>query len=163
MSKKTPVMVSERGQSFVELVLILPILLFFTAGVIDLGRFFMAYNELRDAAQEGANYASIYVPAVGESYPSVFITNVTNRVLNSADFPVDLSTVPSGDISVTVKKAIYGSASQTLTSSVLCTGDTVEVTVTYQFPISGPFIGMFFKNGKIPVSAQVTSTILKDC
>jgi Flp pilus assembly protein TadG len=50
----------ERGQSLVEFVLILPVLLIALAGMLDLGRLYFAYVAVTDAAAEGAAYAAIY-------------------------------------------------------------------------------------------------------
>src|SRR5213593_3478967 len=47
-----------RGQSLVELGLILPVLLLFLAGALDLGRIFYAHITVRNAAREGALQAS---------------------------------------------------------------------------------------------------------
>lgn len=51
---------SEKGQSLVELAVSLIILLILLAGVVDLGRVAFYYLALRDAAQEGASYGSIF-------------------------------------------------------------------------------------------------------
>ena len=48
-----------RGQSLVEFAMILPIMLVFLAGVIDLGRVFYATITLNNAAREGALQASV--------------------------------------------------------------------------------------------------------
>ena len=50
---------SEKGQSLVELALIIVFVLIILAGVVDLGRMMYEYLTMRDAAQEGAGYAAI--------------------------------------------------------------------------------------------------------
>jgi Flp pilus assembly protein TadG len=47
-----------RGQSLVEFALILPVLLFMTLGIIDLGRAFVYGVSAQQAAREAARYAS---------------------------------------------------------------------------------------------------------
>ena len=48
----------ERGASLVELSLVLFILIFLVAGVIDFGRVFNHYTVITNASREGARYAS---------------------------------------------------------------------------------------------------------
>jgi Flp pilus assembly protein TadG len=45
---------SERGQSLVELALVLPLLLLLFGGIVDLGRVFYTYIGLTNATREGA-------------------------------------------------------------------------------------------------------------
>jgi Flp pilus assembly protein TadG len=137
-----PLRKREKGQSFVELALILPVMFILMAGVLDLGRFFLSYMELRDAAQEGANYASIY-----NGVSSDFETELNTRVKASAQFPMNLS-----DINVSVSPSNH---------SYLCTGSLVTVTVSYDFPITTPLIGVFFKNQILPMSTNMTSVVLE--
>ncbi len=49
-----------RGQSLVELALLLPVWLLLIVGMLDLGRAFHAYMAILNAAREGARYGSIY-------------------------------------------------------------------------------------------------------
>jgi hypothetical protein len=57
----------ERGQSLVEMALILPILLLLVVGIVDLGRAFNNHVIITNAAREGARYASRYPWAVEEN------------------------------------------------------------------------------------------------
>jgi Flp pilus assembly protein TadG len=66
----------EYGQSMVELALTFTILLVLLAGTVDLGRAFFTWLEMRDAAQEGASYASICPTG-----------NATSRVLANLNPP----------------------------------------------------------------------------
>ena len=50
----------ESGQSLIELALVLLILIILVSGIVDLGRVLFYYVTLRDAAQEGVVYGSIY-------------------------------------------------------------------------------------------------------
>jgi len=49
---------SERGQSLTELAVIVVIMIIILAGVVDLGGVIFQYLAMRDAAQEGASYAT---------------------------------------------------------------------------------------------------------
>jgi Flp pilus assembly protein TadG len=48
----------ERGQAFIELALVLPILLALTIGIIELGRLAYYYIEVSNAARAGAQYGA---------------------------------------------------------------------------------------------------------
>lgn len=48
-----------RGQSIVELALILPVLTLLLLGIMEGGRIFSSYIELENVAREGARYASL--------------------------------------------------------------------------------------------------------
>jgi Flp pilus assembly protein TadG len=52
-------MKQERGQSIVELAIVLPLLILLLMGVADVGRAYYILVSLNDAASEGATYASI--------------------------------------------------------------------------------------------------------
>src|SRR5438067_2087591 len=49
----------ERGQSLVELALLLPLLMMIVLGAIDFGRLYFAYTAIANAAREGAMCASL--------------------------------------------------------------------------------------------------------
>ena len=50
----------EKGQSMIELAVSFVILLILLSGIIDVGRIAFYYIALRDSAQEGASYGSIF-------------------------------------------------------------------------------------------------------
>lgn len=130
---------SERGQGLVEFALSITMLLFFLAGIIDLGRAFFTYMAMRDAAQEGASYAAIN-PIDRDA--------IIQRVTTTSTFPVDLS---SPDISVNPE----------VTEGPPCAGGAVRVTVTYEnFPLIFPFSNVIFGKNTISLSTSVTDTIL---
>lgn len=66
---------TERGQSLIELVLLLPVLVLVLVGTIDFGRAFTAYITVTNAAREGARYGAMY-PAD--------IANIKARARNEA-------------------------------------------------------------------------------
>ncbi|WP_366924540.1 pilus assembly protein [Metallumcola ferriviriculae] len=49
-----------KGQSLVELTLILPFLIFLLLGIMEGGRLFAGYLELQNAARDGARYAAVH-------------------------------------------------------------------------------------------------------
>src|SRR5512140_1280975 len=104
----------ERGQSMVELALSLTAMLFIIVGVLDLGRMYMTYVALQNAAGEGALYAAIH-PTWVDSCPSGTFgcntsayDNIYARVQheapegtlidwNSPDFSIDPPSLPGGN------------------------------------------------------------------
>lgn len=133
---------TEAGQSFTELALTLVIILILLAGIVDLGRMFFVFVSLRDAAQEGAAYAS-FCPAD--------IPGIQARVRVSSTAPVNL--LDSANISIIISPdcSLSGNAAQ-------CEpGDGITVTVgSPNFRMSMPFMG----GANIPLSSSVTDSIL---
>lgn len=97
-----------RGQSLVEVALILPILVILLAAVIDLGRVLDASIVLSDAARVGARFGSIHPTW----YDSIRVRVVdfannsgmafTGVTLNGSHVAVSSSTVPGQPIVVTI-------------------------------------------------------------
>jgi len=133
----------EKGQSMVELALTLLIILTLLAGAVDLGSAFFSYVAIRDAAQEGALYGSLYPTDTNGIY---------YRVRQSSSAPVNLS-----DISIVTvpPPSTPQGACRPLSGS-----NPITVTVRYNYELSMPFIGAILGTDKIPLSASVTDTIL---
>jgi Flp pilus assembly protein TadG len=131
---------SQKGQSMVELAISFSVLLLLLAGIIDLGRAFFTYMTMRDAAQEGAAYGSIY-PADA--------TGIISRVRDATSAPLALS---SADVGVTAQVVGGGP----------CAGSGMQVDVYYDsFPMVMPFFGAFMGTNTIPLHAWVTDEILR--
>lgn len=105
----------EKGQSLIEMAVAVVILLLLLAGIVDLGRMFFTYIALREAAQEGAAYASICPP--DSDFPGNG-EKISNHVKTSSHFPVNLS-APN----IMVSSGFSSDPSP---------GSQVYVTVTYQ-------------------------------
>lgn len=128
---------AQRGQSLVELGLTMVLILTLLAGAVDLGSAFFDYIALKDAAQEGALYGSINPTDT---------SGIIARVRQSSTKPLDLT-----DPSVTVNVP---------PPSQPCAGGAITVTVSYTYHLTMPFIGGILGTQTIPLSAQVTDTIL---
>ena len=129
----------ERGQSLVELAMSLTVIMLLLAGAVDFSIAYFSFAALQDAAQEGAMYGSINP---GDE------VGIKSRVRGASTNPVDLSDVSSVIIDVTV-------------SGDGCEGGEVTVNVSYDYPISMPFIGAIIGTQKIKLNASVTDTILQ--
>ena len=58
----------ERGQALAEFALVLPLVLLFIAGIIEMGRAWNIKEVVTDAAREGARYTVVQDPGVDSDY-----------------------------------------------------------------------------------------------
>ena len=126
---------AERGQSLTEFAVGVIFVLVLLAGGMDFGRAYFSYISIRDAAQEGAAYASI---------APTDVTGIRGRVRDTSANPIDLSSFGDDQIDVVVS----GSA---------CASNTVSVTVEYEFNIVAPFIA----GNTLHLEAEAIDTILQ--
>jgi len=108
----------ERGQSLVEMALVLPLLLLLVAGIIDFGRAYNNYIIITNAAREGARAASHF-----PNNPVLIEAAVRQEAADSGLDPeaIIITITPSGGVSP---------------------GDRIEVAAEYDFDtILGSFVG----------------------
>lgn len=138
---------SARGQSLVEFAFSLVLLLVLVAGAVDGGRALFTYLSMRDAAQEGALYASI---------DPTNVTMINQRTRESSNLIQSLG----NSIVITVTPTVAGK---------LCAGTTggvdhgILVTIHYaKFLLTMPFIGVIVGSGDqtVPITARVTNSII---
>jgi len=134
----------EKGQSLVELALTLLIILTLLAGAVDFGMAFFSYVALRDAAQEGALYGSLYPTDFGPNCADGDCIEL--RVKRSSTTPVKLDDPANVTISIP--------------SPGTCRGETITVAVSYNYQLSMPFIGAILGKDTIQLTTSVTDTIL---
>lgn len=132
----------ERGQSLVELAISLTIILVLLAGAVDFSMAYFSFSAMQDAAQEGALYGS-----VNPNDDNGIIT----RVRNASSTPVDLADTTLVTVNVT----------RSSDPDDACEGDSITVSVIYDYPISMPFIGTIIQSQKITLNASVTDTVLQ--
>lgn len=162
----------EQGQSLVELAMSLVVLLILVAGLVDLGRAFFTYVALRDAAQEGASYASVVNGEALESASDVsdYCTAVANRVIitttdlsggtATSNGPINLQALKAAG-EVHVNTLINGTSCATISPADVCMGGAVSVEVSYDhFPLTMPFIGSILGRQELEISATVVDSIL---
>lgn len=110
---------SNKGQSIVELAILLPVILMLLFGTIEFGRIYGAYMIISNASRDGARVGS-----VGGS-----TTQIQNAVLGTS------TTLDSDSITITISKSGLGNR-----------GDSVMVTVGYDITIVAPLIGVIVDN-----------------
>ena len=129
----------ERGQSMVELALTITLLMTLLAGTVDLGRAFFTWLALRDAAQEGASYGSIYPSRVDL---------IRQRVWDNLEQVADN---PKTEVAVNIGYVDYP-----------CLGNTILVNVDYpNFPLTTPFLSTIIGSPTLSIHATVNDSILK--
>jgi Flp pilus assembly protein TadG len=160
---------NESGQSLAELAISLTVLLILLAGLVDLGRAFFTFVTLRDAAQEGASYASVAEDTpLASGDMSAYCASITNRVLVTttemdggvSSGPIDLQALADAG-EVTVLTEINGTECTSVPAADVCLGSAVRVEVEYgSFPMTMPFMGTIIGSQTIPLRADVVDTIL---
>jgi len=128
-----------KGQSLLELALLLPVLLIILAGVIDLGRLYYVHVAITDAAAEGAAYAATHPPEDEESK-----SEIRARAQAASHGLVEIESADQIEIDC------VSTAS----------GETVTVSVHYDFKIMMPFINIIVSDGVLPLEATASEAIL---
>lgn len=133
---------AEKGQSLLEVALVIIILLWLLAGIVDLGRVFFTWIAIRDAAQEGATFASICPPnGPGNAQ------KIRDHVKATSHFPVDMSSP-----SITVSSGFTEQPTP---------GSQVYVSVTYtDFRFIMPLISVILDDGTLDIQATANDISL---
>jgi hypothetical protein len=145
---------SEKGQSLVELAVSLPVILLIMLASFDFGMALFSYSVVRDAAQEGALYASFNPGNKAE------IENRARYILPLGEqtevfaSPVDLTDRENVIVDITVK----GKACEGATKG---TANYVQVRVTYLYPILMPFTGNIIGSDTLRLRATASNVILQ--
>jgi len=143
----------EKGQSLVELAVSLPILILILMGTFDFGMALFSYSIMRDAAQEGALYASFAPGNKSE------IENRARNILPRKDdevfsSPIDLRDKKAVQVEVNSK----GKDCQGVTKGV---ANYIEVRVIYEYPFFMPFIGKVIGSDTIRMTASASNVVLQ--
>lgn len=144
----------ERGASLVEFAVTVPLLALVTLGTIDLGRAFMTFNQVKNAAREGAAYARTHparLAGAGCTTPDSaqwFARNEPGPA--GAGFAVAVS-APGG----TFRSADGGCGPLTPAAA---SGQLITVTVSTPFGILTPAVRAV--TGDPTITASVTVRVL---
>ena len=129
----------ERGQSLVELALLLPVLLIILLGLLDLGRAYYVSVALEDMAAEGAAFAAVQ-PNPGD------LSEVQARAAGAS---TGLVRIEPGAVQVQYPPAIVR-------------GNPVTVTVPFEFTFVTPFISGFVGDGAIELRGIATDALINE-
>ena len=128
---------SQKGQALVEFAMGLFFLLLLISGIVDLGRAIFTYMDLREAAQEGAAYATV------NPYDTTGIEDRAKQSSNVFD-PTDTN------LSVNVD-----------TEANPCLGKNINVDVSMaNFPLTMPFMGTILGTQSLTITASIQDTVL---
>lgn len=131
---------NEKGQAFVELAIVLPLLLMILCGIIDYGWIFTNQNTIDHCAREGARYAIIHAADSGT------ITEIKEKI---ATYTKDLAPSNiSNSLIVTV----------TFTNSSPRLGD-VKVKVNRDTEALTPIAGIFTAGQTINLTSSCTMKV----
>jgi len=133
---------SERAQSLVEFAITLLLILMILTGAVELSLALFEYVTIRDAAQEGALFASVNPKDT---------VDIQNRVIDAANDGVALT---AANITITSN----GNYCEGLTPSGAPITITIRISRPHQIimPLVGSFIGQ-----QLNLSARATNTILQ--
>ncbi|MCZ2126904.1 MAG: pilus assembly protein [Anaerolineales bacterium] len=150
VAKSSP---NQKGQSLIEVAISLPVILLILLGAFDIGMALFSYSVLRESAQEGALYGSFNPRNKAE---------IENRARNIQprkpgevfSSPVDLLSKEN----VRVDVSAIGAACQGVTNGA---ANSIQVKVTFKYPILFPFIGRFLGSNRVEISSVSSSIILQ--
>lgn len=143
--------VNENGQSLVELAISMMFLLLLVAGTIDLGRAFFTYIALRDAAQEGAAFASVARDSINDPM-------VCDKIITRAKETSDTNIVNLADTNVSI---LFNGVACPTSNANACYGRAVTVEVEYpDFQLVTPWMGTIVGSQTIPIRASIVDTVL---
>ena len=137
----------EQGQSLIEFSLMGIALVTILLGLVDLGRAYFTYLALKDAAAEGAYFGSVYPQCASVSGPCTAPDTVDYRIRNSS---------PKGSL------VDWSSASITSTVPATTPGESITVTVSYQYQLITPVIGAIVGGQDLTLRARSVAVIVSD-
>ncbi len=146
----------EKGQSLLELALVILIVILLVSGIVDLGRALFYFQAMRDAAQEGA--------AFGSAFPVNINTNTDPPTLSSNCIEIKKrvqDNLPNDNIVTQVFVENVECSAIAYDMRTACAPHTIKVEVKKaDFPIIMP-ISSFFVGSTIPLETSITATILQ--
>lgn len=136
----------ERGQSLVEMTIGFIVLSLIFAGMIDIGRLYFTYVALEDSAGEAALYLSLNPGKRGNQGDAC--TDLSDsgwcRARNATGGDIDWSSMTYN--------------TKPVSTSALSTGETVQVTLTYNYQ----FITPMFNILSLDLSASAEQTVVSE-
>jgi len=127
---------NNKGQTLVEFALVLFLLLAILFGIVEFGRLWFYSNHLNNSVRAAARYGAV----LGSGFSTSAIDTYLRKEIGSF--------MPADDIdkNTGVVVTVYdGATANTKSASAIVRGDTVKVTVTYNFRVLSGSIIPFFK------------------
>ena len=165
LEKRQPYRIAiEKGQSLVELALVILIVFLLVSGIVDLGRVLFYFQAMRDAAQEGAAYASAFPVNISDTDPptaSLNCVEIRNRI--QANLPNDNIVTEISFRRDTDGAGIYYDCFTSPAESLsrACAPNSLKIVVRKtDFPIIMPVISLFVGQS-IALETPITATIVQ--
>jgi Flp pilus assembly protein TadG len=162
---------ARRGQSLVELALLLPVLALIVLGTVDLGRAFFAYERLVNAAREGALFGVHYpaqltatsttTPSSADPYNVVYrVRQESASASGTADPDLGITVTSDGNSDV---RCYAGRSTTPLATgsfagdcSTAKSGDTIQVRASYAFrPLTTQLVGIVGASFRMRATARM--------
>lgn len=136
---------NNNGTSAIELALIMPVLLLFMVGTLDLGAAFVRKMEISNAAKAGVQYATVRKPLQGD------LTNIRGAVVSALGDTVNESTTINAELYCmcqAVKQAC----------TVTCADENVSafVNISVSENFTTPFFNYDWFISEFPLSESTT-------
>ncbi len=147
---------SEKGQSLLELSMVMVVLLILLAGIVDLGRMMYEYLTMRDAAQEGAGYAAVF-PADCNHIVDRVMHNLPDSNYSVA---VTITDINGGTGTVSCGDAAAADYSGSDLPYYGCVGNRVTVIIDHTTEITMPFISAF-TGTSVPMHVEIADRIVR--
>ncbi|MBN1964840.1 MAG: pilus assembly protein [Anaerolineae bacterium] len=141
----------ERGQSLIEMIFIIPILLVLVGGAVDVGRAFIILVAVENAAGEGALYGSVNPACLADDHSDTICQlseSLNGRIIEEGRPFIDLTE------DMIVSNINDGDGGATITA-----GSLLEITVTYTYVPLTP-IGHILWGSEAVVTATAEQEIL---
>lgn len=135
--------VKEKGQSLVELAISFVFIMYLLSGAVEFGILFFQYVQLRDAAQEGALYGSMF------PHDTV---SIERRVRYASQTPINLT---SSEVSVII---LVNDGEKD--NALACENDALTVTARYHHKIFMPFLPILLGQDVIMLNGTAIDTVL---
>lgn len=151
----------QRGQSLVEIAIVMPILVMLLSGVLDLGRVFYIFIALEDAAGEAALYLSIepYCEDSGDVDPDGNACVDPNNALYRAQHAVGESVIDWSRVTYTVMLPADPSNPSQVIRDV---GEKVKVRLRYEVDLLTPVIPRFTGFNPLQLTVEADQTIVSE-
>jgi len=117
-----------KGIGAVEFALLAPVFFAFIIGITQVGILFQAQAGLRHAVQEGARYATLYVPNSSGTVQRPTNTQIIAKI-NASKYGLNGGTVTGPTIA-------SGTSSGTTSSGTAYTTTYLDITMSYQVPLN---------------------------
>jgi hypothetical protein len=147
-----PARKSERGQSLLELAISLIVLLMLLTGAVEFGLALFQYVTIRDAAQEGAVYASIM---------PTDIDGIKWRTMDAASDVVELHTEDVQVFVNGVETKVGDIAPNSCEGQISGIPNSIEVVTSFRHPITYPFVAEMIGHESMLLMGRATTTILQ--